>query len=162
VQLADATLAHMAGDLPRAYRLIDAVSSVDVHRGEPVRTVLVLTGRSAVLAALDRYDESMAQTVEQLALAQRDRQCVAGRMWEGWHGSQLLQLGQLSDAAAAFEVPPLRSPAPVRQPIRRRPTRLSTATRMGGPRMAIIAARAKRSQRCGIARGPPTHAPARP
>ena len=103
VQLAEATLEYLAGDLPNAYRLIDAVTNADVYRGEPVRTVLVGTGRSAVLAALDRYDESMAQTVEQLALAQRDRQGVAERMWEGWRGSQLLQLGQLSDAAAALE-----------------------------------------------------------
>jgi DNA-binding CsgD family transcriptional regulator/tetratricopeptide (TPR) repeat protein len=58
--------------------------------------------RSEVLAATDRLDDALRVTVDGLASAQRDRLAYAIRAWEQYRGRRLLELGRLTDAAAAL------------------------------------------------------------
>jgi DNA-binding CsgD family transcriptional regulator/tetratricopeptide (TPR) repeat protein len=61
------------------------------------------TTRSEVLAVTDRLDAALQVTVDALASAQRDRHAWAIRTWEQYRGRRLLELGRLTDAAAALE-----------------------------------------------------------
>jgi DNA-binding CsgD family transcriptional regulator len=59
--------------------------------------------RSWLLAAVDRYEEALETIDEGVMAAQRDRQNWALRVFEGSRGRQMLQMGQLSEAAVALE-----------------------------------------------------------
>ncbi len=52
---------------------------------------------------MDRYDEAFMTATESIRAAQQARQGWALHMFETWRGRQLVQLGQLADAAAALE-----------------------------------------------------------
>ncbi len=52
---------------------------------------------------LDRLDEALQMSIANVAAAQRDRQGWALGLFEAGRGRQLLQMGRLSDAAAALE-----------------------------------------------------------
>jgi DNA-binding CsgD family transcriptional regulator len=56
-----------------------------------------------VLTVLDRFDESLRMSTENVAAAQRDRQGWALAVFETGRGRQLLQMGRLPDAAAILE-----------------------------------------------------------
>jgi DNA-binding CsgD family transcriptional regulator len=58
---------------------------------------------SWVLDALDRYDEALEANTRGARAAQRDRQNFALRMFEVTKGRQLLQVGNLAEAATALE-----------------------------------------------------------
>jgi hypothetical protein len=59
--------------------------------------------RCGILTVMDRYDEALAAATESIRAAQRARQGWAIHLFETWQGRQLVQLGQLADAAAALE-----------------------------------------------------------
>ena len=59
--------------------------------------------KASFLLALDRFDEAYLLADSGLAAAQKDRQNWALRMFETWKGRQLLQRGQLAEAAVALE-----------------------------------------------------------
>jgi DNA-binding CsgD family transcriptional regulator len=59
--------------------------------------------RSWLLAAVDRYEDALEVIDEGVMAAQRDRQNWALRVFEGSRGRQMLQMGQLSEAAVALE-----------------------------------------------------------
>lgn len=59
--------------------------------------------RCEILAVMDRYDEAFMTATESIRAAQQARQGWALHMFETWRGRQLVQLGQLADAAAALE-----------------------------------------------------------
>ncbi|MHB1929150.1 MAG: helix-turn-helix transcriptional regulator, partial [Acidimicrobiales bacterium] len=105
----------MAFELPESgirYQLLDfdgALSTVlkaerrDHGGRQDARGRLVLMFHSWVLEALDRSDEAL-EAIERGALAaQRDRQNWALRMFETTKGRQLLQVGNLAEAATALE-----------------------------------------------------------
>ena len=59
--------------------------------------------RSETLAASDRLDEALAVVEAGHTSAQRDHHAYSIRAWEQYRGRRLLELGRLSDAAAALE-----------------------------------------------------------
>ena len=70
---------------------------------EDARQRLAHNFRSWLLAAVDRYEEALSAIDEGIAAAQRDRQNWALRVFETSRGRQMLQMGQLSEAALALE-----------------------------------------------------------
>jgi DNA-binding CsgD family transcriptional regulator len=70
---------------------------------EDARQRLAHNFRSWLLAAVDRYEEALRAIDEGIAAAQRDRQNWALRVFETSRGRQMLQMGQLGEAAAALE-----------------------------------------------------------
>ncbi len=105
----------MAFELPESgihYQLLDfdgALGSVlkaerRDHAGrQDARGRLVLMFHSWVLEALDRSDEALEAIARGALAAQRDRQNWALRMFETTKGRQLLQVGNLAEAATALE-----------------------------------------------------------
>ena len=70
---------------------------------EDARARLVLIFRSWVLEVLDRTDEALEVVAGGALAAQRDRQNWALRIFETTRGRQLLQVGNLAEAATALE-----------------------------------------------------------
>jgi hypothetical protein len=70
---------------------------------EDARVRLAHNFRSWLLAAVDRYEEALHAIDEGVAAAQRDRQNWALRVFETSRGRQMLQMGQLGEAAVALE-----------------------------------------------------------
>jgi DNA-binding CsgD family transcriptional regulator len=70
---------------------------------EDVRTRLAHFFRCWPLAALDRFEESLAVAEEGVSASQRDRQNWALHIFETWKGIQALQTGRLADAAVALD-----------------------------------------------------------
>ncbi len=70
---------------------------------DDTRARLAHNFRSWLLAAVDRYEEALRAIDEGVAAAQRDRQNWALRVFETSRGRQLLQMGQLGEAAVALE-----------------------------------------------------------
>ena len=105
----------MAFELPESgieYQVLDfdgALSTVlkaerrDHGGREDARARLLLMFRSWVLEALDRLDEALEVVGDGALAAQRDRQNWALRTFETTRGRQLLQVGNLADAATALE-----------------------------------------------------------
>ena len=105
----------MAFELPESgihYQLLDfdgALSAVRKaerrdHGGrQDARGRLVLMFHSWVLEALDRSDEALEAIERGASAAQRDRQNWALRMFETTKGRELLQVGNLAEAATALE-----------------------------------------------------------
>jgi DNA-binding CsgD family transcriptional regulator len=70
---------------------------------EDARRRLAHNFRSWLLAAVDRYDDALDAIDEGVAAAQQDRQNWALRVFETTRGRQMLQMGQLGEAAVALE-----------------------------------------------------------
>src|SRR5260370_6700757 len=70
---------------------------------EDARQRLAHNFRSWLLAAADRYEEALHAINEGIAAAQRDRQNWALRVFQTSRGRQMLQIGQLGEAAVAVE-----------------------------------------------------------
>ena len=105
----------MAFELPESairYQLLDFDGALGAilkaerrdHGGrQDARARLVLMFHSWILDALDRYDEALEAVTRGAHAAQRDRQNFALRMFEVTKGRQLLQVGNLAEAATALE-----------------------------------------------------------
>jgi DNA-binding CsgD family transcriptional regulator len=72
--------------------------AVDRDQGQVVRQ-----WRCELLTVMDRIEESSQAASDSIVAAQRDRQRWALHLFETWRGRLLLQMGRLSDAAAALE-----------------------------------------------------------
>ena len=103
LQFAEASLEYTTADLGRALEMTEAALRDRHQADEPQRVLVTEELRAEQLAALDRYDQSLRLTAEGLMAAQRAHQEWGVRLWDRWRGRQLLQLGRLSDAAAALE-----------------------------------------------------------
>ncbi len=105
----------MAFELPESaiyYQLLDfdgALSAIlkaerrDHGGRQDARARLVLMFHSWILDVLDRYDEALEVITRGARAAQKDRQNFALRMFETTKGRQLLQIGNLAEAATALE-----------------------------------------------------------
>jgi DNA-binding CsgD family transcriptional regulator len=100
---AEAVLDYTNGTFRPALEKIDATIRRPSGANEPAREVMASRVRAEVLAALDRYDESLGLCADGLATSLRHHQGWAVRVWEGQRGCQLLQTGQVADAAAALD-----------------------------------------------------------
>lgn len=105
----------MAFELPEAgirYQLLEfaeALSTIlkalrrDHATREDARARLVLIFHSWVLEVIDRIDEALEVVAKGALDAQRDRQNWALRILETTRGRQMLQIGNLAEAATALE-----------------------------------------------------------
>ncbi len=92
-------LSHFASGL----ELLQTAERRGLDGQEDARQRLAHNFRSWLLAAVDRYEEALHAIDEGIAAAQRDRQNWALRVFETSRGRQMLQMGQLGEAAVALE-----------------------------------------------------------
>jgi DNA-binding CsgD family transcriptional regulator len=103
LELAESALAYADGRFGRALELLEAALRTGLNAGDDTRGHLAHQWRCDVLTMLDRLDEALQMSIENVAKAQRDRQGWALGLFETGRGRQLLQMGRLPDAAAALE-----------------------------------------------------------
>jgi DNA-binding CsgD family transcriptional regulator len=103
LELAEAGLMYAGGRFGPALELVEAALRSSLGAGDDTRGHLTRQWRCDVLTALDRLDESLQMSTENVTAAQRDRQGWAVAVFETGRGRQLLELGRLPDAAAALE-----------------------------------------------------------
>jgi len=103
LDLAEGALEYISGDFTASLARFEASLRTASASDEPAREMLAHEWRTEALAALDRYRDSLAGAAEHVSAAQNNHQQWALRLWEGWRGRQLFQLGVLADSAAALE-----------------------------------------------------------
>lgn len=103
LKLAESPLHYTHGHFEKALALIDDALRSRADVGEDPRLWLARAFRSGILAVMDRFDEALAAATEGIRSAQRGRQGRAVQVLEASRARQLLQLGNLADAAAALE-----------------------------------------------------------
>src|SRR2546428_1450378 len=103
LELAESGLAYADGRFGQALELLEAALRTGLNASDDTRGHLAHQWRCDVLTMLDRVDEGLQMSIENVAAAQRDRQGWALGLFETGRGRQLLQMGRLPDAAAALE-----------------------------------------------------------
>jgi DNA-binding CsgD family transcriptional regulator len=103
LQLAQSGLIYEDGDFSSALEMVGTALRTSVLTSDDTRAHLTYQWRCDVLTMLDRLDESLQLSTEGVASAQRDRQGWALGIYETGRGRQLLQMGRLTDSAAALE-----------------------------------------------------------
>jgi DNA-binding CsgD family transcriptional regulator len=103
LELAQSGLTYADGRFDRALELVESALRTGLNVSDETRYQLTLQWRCDVLMMLDRLDESLQMYTENIISAQHHRQGWALSVFETGRGRQLLQMGRLSDAAAAFE-----------------------------------------------------------
>ena len=103
LELAESVLQYTSGTFGTALALTDAALRTGAELGDDHRLWLARDFRSRILAVMDRIDEALAATTEGIRSAQQARQSRPLQVFENNRGRQLLQLGNLADAAAALE-----------------------------------------------------------
>jgi DNA-binding CsgD family transcriptional regulator len=103
LEVAGAGLAYANGRFGRALELVEAALRTGLDTSDETREQVARQWRCEVLNVLDRLEESLQVSTENVAAAQRDRQGWALAIFETGRGRQLLQLGRLLDAAAVLE-----------------------------------------------------------
>ena len=103
LELAEGKLSYFRDRFETALARVDSSLRTSVGAGDDSRERFARHLRCEVLAIMDRYDEALAAATESIRAAQQARQGWALHMFETWRGRQLVQLGQLADAAAALE-----------------------------------------------------------
>src|SRR5207302_2997641 len=81
LDLAEAGLVSVTGDLGRALEMTEAASRNRRPAGEPGRQLLAEEWRTELLAALDRHEQSLQLTAGGLMAAQRSQQWWGVRPW---------------------------------------------------------------------------------
>ena len=103
LELAESGLMYADGRFGPALDLVEAALQSSLAVADDTRRHLTRQWRCDVLVALDRLDESFRMATENVSAAQRDRQGWALAVFETGRARQLLQMGRLTDAAAALE-----------------------------------------------------------
>jgi DNA-binding CsgD family transcriptional regulator len=103
LELAESGLRYADGRFAQALELVEAALRTGLGTRDDTRLHLARQWHCDVLTVLDRLDESLQMSTENVAAAQRDRQGWALALHETGRGRQLLQQGRLSDAAANLE-----------------------------------------------------------
>ena len=103
LELAQSALHYTRGRLGEALTLDDAALRSGIDAGENPRQRLASDFRCRILATMDRFDEALAAATEGIGSAQQARQARPMQLFEANRARQLLQLGNLADAAAAIE-----------------------------------------------------------
>jgi DNA-binding CsgD family transcriptional regulator len=103
LEVAESAFQYTRGHFETALALADAAlrSSADV--GEDPRQWQARAFRCGILAVMDRFGQALAAVTEGIRSAQQGRQGRALQLLEASRARQLLQLGNLADAAAALE-----------------------------------------------------------
>jgi len=103
LEVAQSAFQYTRGDLGAALTFVETALRSGAGVGEDPRWWQARAFRCWVLAALDRFGEAQAAVTEGIRSAQRTRQGRALLLFEASRARQLLQLGNLADAAAALE-----------------------------------------------------------
>ncbi|HXW45871.1 MAG TPA: AAA family ATPase [Streptosporangiaceae bacterium] len=103
LELAESAFCYTRGDFERALSRCDAALRSCAEVGEDHRLWLARDFRSRILAVMGRFDEAQVSATEGIRSAQQARQGRGLQLFEGNRARQLLQLGNLTDAAAALE-----------------------------------------------------------
>jgi len=103
LELAQSAFAYTGGHFETALALIDAALRSGADAGDDPRQWLARAFRCGILAVMDRFGEALTAAAEGIRSAQRGRQGRALQLLEASRARQLLQLGNLTDAAAALE-----------------------------------------------------------
>jgi DNA-binding CsgD family transcriptional regulator len=103
LELARSALQYQKSDINGALEILAAAQREGLPRQDDARERMADNFRASFLATLDRFDEAFHIVDNGLAAAQKGRQNWALRMFETWRGRQLLQKGQLAEAAVALE-----------------------------------------------------------
>jgi DNA-binding CsgD family transcriptional regulator len=101
-ELGDSALHVARGHFEKALALADAAVRSAAADEDP-RQWQARAFRCWILAVLDRFDEALAAVTKGIGSAQQGRQARALQLFEASRARQLLQLGNLADAAAALE-----------------------------------------------------------
>src|SRR3984885_8465058 len=102
LELGQSALQYTRGYFGTALILADAALRSGAELGEDHRLWLARDFRSRILTVTDRTDEALAAATEGIRAAQQARQGRALHLFENNRGRQLLQAGNLADAAAAL------------------------------------------------------------
>jgi DNA-binding CsgD family transcriptional regulator len=102
LELAESALQYTRGYFETALASLDAALR-SAEAGEDPRQWLARAFRCGILAVMDRFGEALAAATEGIRSAQQGRQGRALQLLEASRARQLLQLGNLADAAAALE-----------------------------------------------------------
>jgi DNA-binding CsgD family transcriptional regulator len=103
LELAESGLAYADGRFGDALELVETALRTGLKVNDDTRGHLTHQWRSDVLIMVDRLDESLQLSTEQVVAAQRDRQGWALNVYETGRARLQLQMGRLSDAAVALE-----------------------------------------------------------
>jgi DNA-binding CsgD family transcriptional regulator len=103
LELVESGFAYTDGRFAHALGLAESALRTGLDADDETRLQLTRWWRCEVLAIVDRLDESLQSSTELVAGAQRDRQGWALHLYETARGRQLLQVGRITDAAAALE-----------------------------------------------------------
>jgi DNA-binding CsgD family transcriptional regulator len=103
LELAEARLSYTRDPFETALARIDSSLRSGIGVGEHSRQSCARQFRCEILTVLDRHEEAFAAAADDIRSAQRTRQAWAIHLFETFRGRQLLQMGQLADAAAALE-----------------------------------------------------------
>jgi DNA-binding CsgD family transcriptional regulator len=102
-ELPESAVHYQLAGFGRGLELLQKAERRGLGGQEDARQRLAHNFRSWLLAAVDRYEEALQAIDEGIAAAQRDRQNWALRVFEASRGRQMLQMGQLGEAAVALE-----------------------------------------------------------
>jgi DNA-binding CsgD family transcriptional regulator len=102
-ELPGSAVQYQLSGFDRGLEILQTAERRGLDGQEDARQRLAHNFRSWLLAATDRYREARHVIDEGVAAAQRDRQNWALRVFETSRGRQLLQMGQLGEAAVALE-----------------------------------------------------------
>jgi DNA-binding CsgD family transcriptional regulator len=103
LELAEARLSYTRDLFETALARIDSSLRSGIGAGEHSRELCARQLRCEILTVLDRHEEAFAAAADDIRSAQRARRAWAIHLFETFRGRQLVQLGQLADAAAALE-----------------------------------------------------------
>ena len=101
--MAESAFQYTRGHFETALALADAALRSGAEVGEDPRQWQARAFRCGILAVMDRFGEALAAVTEGIRSAQQGRQGRALQLLEASRARQLLQLGNLADAAAALE-----------------------------------------------------------
>jgi len=101
--LAESALEYAEGRFGQARDLVEAALRSSPDAGDETWAHLARQWRCDVLTTVDRLDESLLLSGDNVAAAQRHRQGWALRIFETGHARQLLQMGRLADAAVVLQ-----------------------------------------------------------
>ena len=103
LEVAESAFQYTRGHFETALALVDAALRSGADIGEDPRRWQARAFRCWILAVMDRFGEALAAATEGIRSAQQGRQGRALQLFEASRARQLLQLGNLADAAAALE-----------------------------------------------------------
>jgi DNA-binding CsgD family transcriptional regulator len=103
LELAESGVAYADGRFGPALELVEACLRTGLATSDDTRLHLARQWHCEILTAVDRLEESLQRSTENVTAAQRDRQGWALAIYETGRGRQLLQQGRLPDAAANLE-----------------------------------------------------------